>query len=311
MFETPETFATYMGQVVEAGLAEMVGGFVIGSIPAVTTAVSGLDIQNLQPEVFEIFEKTIQEPTLKSAYISKLKNRIADPSSELDAKEAQKELDLVNKLEGILVANRIPFDEFNTNQRKEALQLLLQKETLENEIKEADKVLSKPKQELLDRVNKKLEELTGESIDTQEEAEIESEGITQFDSTLEEGKKIVEESVADIDEFRSLEQDEQIKFLDQAGKELLEEAESRGETEIEITEAQSLQRAVELFKKDQQQKTEAEVDDEVLMTPQEIEKAIFESNVARNKAEKKGDEAEVKRQVEREKYLSSLLDEEN
>jgi len=309
MFETPETFATYMGQVVEAGLAEMVGGFVIGSIPAVTTAVSGLDIQNLQPEVFEIFEKTIQEPTLKSAYISKLKNRIADPSSELDAKEAQKELELVNKLEGILVANRIPFDEFNTNQRKEALQLLLQKETLENEIKEADKVLSKPKQELLDRVNKKLEELTGESIDTQEEAEIESEGITQFDSTLEEGKKIVEESVADIDEFRSLEQDEQIKFLDQAGKELLEEAESRGETEIEITEAQSLQRAVELFKKDQQQKTEAEVDDEVLMTPQEIEKAIFESNVARNKAEKKGDEAEVKRQVEREKYLSSLLDE--
>ena len=410
MFETPETFAAYMGQVVEAGLAEMVGGLVMGSIPAVTTAVSGLDVQNLQPEVFEIFEKTIQEPTLKSAYISKLKNRIADPSNELDKKEAQKELDLVNKLEGILVANRIPFDEFNTNQRKEALQLLLQKETLENEIKEADKVLSKPKQELLDRVNKRLEKLTGESIDTQEEAEIESEGITQFDSTLEEGGKIVEEAVADIDEFRSLEQDEQIKFLDQAGKELLEEAEARGETEIEITEAQSLQRAVELFKKDQQTDTEveveevvyemnktnkkiwskdfeildnrqgqeqalfdeegnktsdkwwivnkvtgqiievdtkamakdvianapayaeafgdgtkveanmlvtpapeaeveAEVDDEVLMTPQEIEKAIFESNVARNKAEKKGDEGEVKRQVEREKYLSSLLDE--
>ena len=194
MFETPETFATYMSQVVEAGLAEMVGGFVMGSIPAVSAAVKGLQVQNLDPEVFEIFENTIQEPTLKSAYISGLKNRIADPSNELDAKEAQEELDLVNKLEGIMIANRIPFDEFNTNQRKEALQLLMQKETLDNQIEGADKVLSKPKQELLDRVNKRLEELTGESIATQEESDTEAEGITQFDSNLEEGEKIVEEA---------------------------------------------------------------------------------------------------------------------
>ena len=194
MFETPETFATYMSQVVEAGLAEMVGGFVMGSIPAVSAAVKGLQVQNLDPKVFEIFENTIQEPTLKSAYISGLKNRIADPSNELDAKEAQEELDLVNKLEGIMIANRIPFDEFNTNQRKEALQLLMQKETLDNQIEGADKVLSKPKQELLDRVNKRLEELTGESIATQEESDTEAEGITQFDSNLEEGEKIVEEA---------------------------------------------------------------------------------------------------------------------
>lgn len=370
MFETPETFAAYMSQVVEAGLAEAVGGFVMGSIPAVTTAVSGLDVQNLDPKVFEIFENTIKEPTLKSAYISGLKNRIADPSSELDKKEAQKELDLVNKLEGIMTANRIPFDEFNTNQRKEALQLLLQKETLENEIKEADKVLSKPKQELLDRVNERLEKLTKESIATQEEAESEAEGITQFDSTLEEGEKIVEEAIADIDEFRSLEQDEQIKFLDQAGKELLAEAESRGETEIEITEAQSLQRAVELFKTETtpeaevqfkegdkvsvfmrgtkadgpedatiisidpsgvaiventeglsdevfikditttpESEVEIESDGEVMMTPQEIIQERFESIKARNEAERKGDNAEVERQIKRTDYLNSLLDE--
>ena len=195
MFETPETFAAYMSQVVEAGLAEAVGGFVMGSIPAVTTAVSGLDVQNLDPKVFEIFENTIKEPTLKSAYISGLKNRIADPSNELDAKEAQKELDLVNKLEGIMTANRIPFDEFNTKQRMEALQLLLQKETLENEIKSSDKILSKPKQKLLDRVNENLEKLTEESIASQEEAETEAEGITQFDSTLDAVQESSTESV--------------------------------------------------------------------------------------------------------------------
>jgi hypothetical protein len=189
MFETPDTFAAYMNQVVDAGLAEMVGGFVMGSIPATTTAFSGLDVQNLDPKIFEIFEKTIQEPTLKSAYISGLKNRIANPKDLADPVTAMEELDLVNQLEGLMVANRVPFDSFNTNQRKEALQLLLQKETLENEIKVADKALSKPKQDLLDRVNKRLATLTSQAITTQEETEEETQGIKPFGIQEEEEDK--------------------------------------------------------------------------------------------------------------------------
>ncbi len=63
----------------------------------------------------------------------------------------------------------------------------------------------------------------------------------------------------EIDAFRELEQSEQLKYIEQASKELVEESEAKGDEEFEITEAQSLQRAVELFNKDQQTDTEVEV----------------------------------------------------
>ena len=55
----------------------------------------------------------------------------------------------------------------------------------------------------------------------------------------------------DADVFLELEQGQQIRYLDQAGKELVAEAEARGDEDFNISEEQSLARAVELFNKDQ------------------------------------------------------------
>jgi hypothetical protein len=116
----------------------------------------------------------------------------------------------------------------------------------------------------------------------------------------------------EVDAFRELEQNEQLKYIEQASKELVEESEAKGDEEFEITEAQSLQRAVELFNKDQQTDTGVEVtskaEDSNQMTPKEIIDERFESIKARNEAERKGDNAEVERQIKRTDYLDSLLD---
>jgi len=56
------------------------------------------------------------------------------------------------------------------------------------------------------------------------------------------------------------------------------------------------------------EKQKVEVDDEVLMTPQEIQQKRFESIQAGNEAKRKGDNAEVERQIKRTEYLNSLLD---
>jgi len=69
----------------------------------------------------------------------------------------------------------------------------------------------------------------------------------------------------EVDAFRELEQSEQLKYIEQASKELVEESESKGDEEFEITEQQNLQRAVELFNKDQQTETDTEVE----VTPEE------------------------------------------
>ena len=63
----------------------------------------------------------------------------------------------------------------------------------------------------------------------------------------------------EVDAFRELEQSEQLKYIEQASKELVEESEAKGDEEFEITEQQNLERAVELFNKDQQTETEVEV----------------------------------------------------
>jgi len=69
----------------------------------------------------------------------------------------------------------------------------------------------------------------------------------------------------EVDAFRELEQSEQLKYIEQASKELVEESEAKGDEEFEITEQQNLERAVELFNKDQQTETDTEVE----VTPKE------------------------------------------
>ena len=76
------------------------------------------------------------------------------------------------------------------------------------------------------------------------------------------------EVVTGEDLFRDIEQNKQIKYLEQASKELVAEAEARGDEEFNITEEQSLARATELFIKDQDTtgKTETQVEE----TPKDI-----------------------------------------
>ena len=69
----------------------------------------------------------------------------------------------------------------------------------------------------------------------------------------------------EVDAFRELEQSEQLKYIEQASKELVEESEAKGDEEFEITEQQNLERAVELFNKDQQTETDTKVE----VTPEE------------------------------------------
>ena len=87
----------------------------------------------------------------------------------------------------------------------------------------------------------------------------------------------------EVDAFNDLEQDEQIKYIEQAGKELIQESEARGDEEFEITEQQNLERAVELFNKDQQTETDTEVE---VTTEAEVDvddEVVYEMNKTNKK----------------------------
>tara|TARA_R110002124_G_scaffold101181_1_gene248613 strand:+ start:699 stop:9008 length:8310 start_codon:yes stop_codon:yes gene_type:complete len=208
MFDTPDTWIDFAAQAIRAGAQEAVGGFIMGTPSAVANAVSGQDMKSLNNTVYEVFEKMSSDPALNTMYVTKLKQRILDPSDDTDAASAKAELAIVEQLRGIVESGAIPSD-YTTQQKKEALQLLYQKNALENEIAVEDNVLSKRKQELLNNVNNRLAALTNESISIQEEATVETTKVQDFKdgetetTTMQEG--VTSEEQSDIDAFFSTE----------------------------------------------------------------------------------------------------------
>jgi len=188
MFRTPETWQDWIAQVNRAGMQEAIGGFILGTPGGVANAVSGLQIQKLDNRIYEMFEHMSKDENYTKMYVTKLKQKIADSNDPKTKKEAQDELALVKRLQGILP--RIPSD-YNTNQRKEALQLIFQKESLESQIKSEDDVLSKPKQDLLNRVNDRLSALVGEVATQQQEDKTSEQKINEF----QDGKVVDNQSV--------------------------------------------------------------------------------------------------------------------
>ena len=179
-FSTPETWREYGLEVVKAGAQEMIGGFIMGTPTAVSNAVASQDVANLDDNVFSVFQNMIKDDEYKSMYVSKLKQRITDPSSPLDAEQAKAELETVNKIESLF--SKIP-EGYNVGQKKRALELLYQKEILENEIEKEDKVLSKRKQELLKQVNNELGSIDVNTIIAQQESLNKEEDAIQESST--------------------------------------------------------------------------------------------------------------------------------
>ena len=57
MFETPDTFKEYFVDALYAGAQEMVGGFVMGTIPAAATMAQGNKLQEMSDEQWSLFKE--------------------------------------------------------------------------------------------------------------------------------------------------------------------------------------------------------------------------------------------------------------
>ena len=184
MFTTPESWWDITSEMLYAGAQEAVGGFILGSPGAVSSAVSGQDVQSLDERDWKNFELMSEDPTYKAMYVQKLKTEIANPKNKKTLEDAKAELESVNKIQGLLESNKQYIGDYSPEQKKRAVQLLLQKQELENEIKNGDKVLSKSKQNLLEKVNNDLDFLAKESLSIQSSLDLQEEGIQDFTGNI-------------------------------------------------------------------------------------------------------------------------------
>ena len=166
-FSTPDTWGGLFTQALRAGAQEMIGGFIIGTPSAVSQGVTSQNIASIDDTVFETFEAMIQDPTYKDLYLAKLKRQL-ESSNDRDAVGVQEEIDVVNQLQGIIESGQVGSD-FGVQQRKEVVQLLFQKNALQNEIEVGDKELSTRKQNLLNKVNSRLAAISNQTISQMEQ----------------------------------------------------------------------------------------------------------------------------------------------
>jgi len=130
------------------------------------------------------FEMINEDPTMKEIYVSKLKAEIANPKSDKSLADAKAELESVNRIQGLLNSNKQYIGNLSPEQKKRAVQLLLQKQELENKLKNADSQLSSSDRNLLDRVNEELDDLSKASTRIEESMEAEEKTIQEYKGNL-------------------------------------------------------------------------------------------------------------------------------
>tara|TARA_R110002020_G_scaffold83781_2_gene208093 strand:- start:11420 stop:20071 length:8652 start_codon:yes stop_codon:yes gene_type:complete len=159
MFKTPEMWSEEFGeQVIRAGLAEAVGGFVMSTPGALTTAFSKGDIDNIPDGMVELFNDIRNDKITTEAYRNQLDIKVAN--KEITKEEADQELMNFEMLSG--AASTVDQgSELNEEQTKKALGLVFLKNKIENEMEGMDSDLGtyKAKQEILTKIKDKLSKI--------------------------------------------------------------------------------------------------------------------------------------------------------
>ena len=209
MFETPDTFTEYFVDALYAGAQEMVGGFVMGTIPAAATMAQGNKLQEMSDEQWSLFKEISKDSNYKKMYLTELKQKVAAGDMTLEqAKKAEAEL---NQLLGVLPQieqGKMPVD-FTEAQQKEVVQLLLEQQKLQSKNEGLRPVLRKRNDARIAAIDARIEEMIEQNAAEQQAQQEAEEGITEFteegvsSKTQEEevSEDVTEEEAGDIEEF--------------------------------------------------------------------------------------------------------------
>tara|TARA_R110002153_G_scaffold79293_2_gene202449 strand:+ start:4536 stop:13427 length:8892 start_codon:yes stop_codon:yes gene_type:complete len=201
MFQTPDTWDGWVGQMLYAGAQEAVGGFILGVPSAIATAASGQQLAGMPDGTFEMFEEIINDPSYIEMYKAKLQTEVEEGTKTQE--EADAEQEIFNIVHG--AAESIPSD-YTVKQKKQALELLYQKSVLESEIKKSDPKLVTGKQKQLDEVNAKLENILEEAQKTIVEQKESNKSVPEMGAVVDEivsgpDVAVTNEEAADIESF--------------------------------------------------------------------------------------------------------------
>lgn len=155
MFQTPESVSDFIENIAVAGAQEAVGGFVLGVPTGVSAAYSQKGFLKMDDVSFETFASMANDEQMQSAYIASLKDKITQGIiTEQEGKER-----LNNYRNSVGLFRQLP-EGLDTQQKKEAMNLLKEKRDLENYVDGKDSALVVKQKNRINEINDSLTKLS-------------------------------------------------------------------------------------------------------------------------------------------------------
>lgn len=205
MFNTPDTAKEWIKDVAMAGAQEAVGGFMLGVPTAVSAAYSKKGFLKMDDNTFKVFEAAANDENIQKAFITNLKTQITQGViTTSDAKEQ-----LNNYRNSIGLFKSLP-EGLNTQQKKEAMNLLKEKRDLQNQVDGKDPSLVKKQKERIAAID---------------------ESLTGISETAANDKAVAESNRKEFDE---LPVEEKAKLKEEAGKKIMDIISDRNDEDVEL-----------------------------------------------------------------------------
>lgn len=151
MFQTPNTWIEFAGDVLQGGAQEAIGGFVLSTPGAIVNAVNNKEMSLIDDDSFNMLKDMSGDAEFASMYGQSLRQKVS--AGEMTEAEAKQKFDDFNRI--VAVTEQIPTD-LNLDDQKKALELLVEKQTLYEQINGRDKSLVKDKTDRVKEIDAEL-----------------------------------------------------------------------------------------------------------------------------------------------------------
>ena len=190
MFDTPDTLKEYVYDVVRSGAQEAVGGFVMGTPSAAAAAFRKRGFEGMSDEQFKTFEAIANDEKMQSSFVATLKSKVA--SGEMTMAEAKEELNDYRNSVGLY--RSIPTD-LDTESKKKAMNLVREKQAIEQSIKDKDEALVKKQKDRIAEINNQLNTLSENAVQEQTTSEVPIQSEAGVGQEMERGEPTAEPQV--------------------------------------------------------------------------------------------------------------------
>jgi hypothetical protein len=162
MFNLPSTVGEYATEILEAAAAEGIGGMVLGMPSTIAAANRKQGYLGVRDDVFQLFEAAAFDSNVQTAFVNSLKNKVS--AGELTVAQAKEQLNEYRNAAGLLRA--VP-QELDTQDKKQAMNLLRERRALEQQIDGKDEALVAPQKKRINEINNELTKLSENAVQKQ------------------------------------------------------------------------------------------------------------------------------------------------